>query len=257
MQISTPLPTPRKFDEELMIVLSLFDLTGIMIEPWAAAGYECICIDNQHAASGRREGNIHFINMDLGYRAESWKILAAEFAGIKTFIFGFPPCTDMASSGSQWWAGKRELNENFQEEAAALAIYVEDLARTLKCAFMVENPGGILTKLWRPADYIFDPCDYGGYLSKEEPHPTYPDIIPPQDAYEKTTNIWCNSKFNMPEKRRVPPVFRLYRKGNGKILKVSPIVAQTGGSSIRTKNIRSATPRGFARAVFYANGVHS
>jgi hypothetical protein len=29
---------------------------------------------------------------------------------------------------------------------------------------------------------------------------------------------------------------------------------QLGGKSLKTKNIRSATPRGFSRAVFLANG---
>ena len=35
----------------------------------------------------------------------------------------------------------------------------------------------------------------------------------------------------------------------------SPVHAKTGGKSLRTKNIRSATPRGFALAVYEENHV--
>ena len=35
----------------------------------------------------------------------------------------------------------------------------------------------------------------------------------------------------------------------------SPVAGKTGGKSIRTKNIRSATPRGFAQAVFESHCV--
>mgnify|MGYP003149997532 CR=1 FL=1 len=32
----------------MSVVLSLFDLTGNMVRPWAEAGYECYCYDIQH-----------------------------------------------------------------------------------------------------------------------------------------------------------------------------------------------------------------
>ena len=37
----------------------------------------------------------------------------------------------------------------------------------------------------------------------------------------------------------------------------SPVAGKTGGKSARTKNIRSATPRGFAKAVFLANADYT
>lgn len=50
---------------EKNIVISLFDLTGNMVRPWAEAGYECWCFDIQHPLPGRSDGNIRFIHSDL------------------------------------------------------------------------------------------------------------------------------------------------------------------------------------------------
>jgi len=62
---------------------------------------------------------------------------------------------------------------------------------------------------------------------------------PAEDAYTKRTCLWGD--FQEPEKKPVDPVdgskmHRLY-----------------GGKSERTKEMRSMTPRGFARAFFAAN----
>ena len=47
------------------------------------------------------------------------------------------------------------------------------------------------------------------------------------------------------------------RKDPKKGKNYSPVAGKTGGKSLRTKNIRSATPRGFAKAVFLANADHT
>lgn len=242
-----------------MIVLSLYDLTGIMVQPWAAAGYECVIVDMQHPKEPVTEeygkGSITKLNLDLSHNSPNWKILEEEFAGQVAMLFGFPECTDMALSGSQWWAAKYDANPNFQEEAVTCAVNVEKLGKALDVNYMIENPGGILARNWRQPNYKFHPYEYGGYLPTDDVHPQYPDVIPPRDAYDKTTCLWTGPKFIMPPKRPVQPISNYYRKGNGELLKVSPIVAKTGGKSTKTKNIRSATPRGFAIATYYSNGV--
>ena len=48
--------------EQLDIVISLCDLTGHMVLPWAEAGYECWCVDVQHSIRKERvEGLLHFV----------------------------------------------------------------------------------------------------------------------------------------------------------------------------------------------------
>ncbi|CNE41131.1 Uncharacterised protein [Yersinia similis] len=76
-------------------------------------------------------------------------------------------------------------------------------------------------------------------------HPTYPDYIAPRDAYPKKTCLWTGGGFVMPDKLpvSVPDGY-------------STQYLKLGGKSERVKNMRSATPRGFAEAVFQANAPH-
>ena len=42
-------------------VVSLCDLTGNMVRPWADAGFDCLCIDTQHSIrADRTEGRITY-----------------------------------------------------------------------------------------------------------------------------------------------------------------------------------------------------
>ena len=87
-------------------------------------------------------------------------------------------CTDLAASGACWWAGKREADPEFQERAARRAMQCAEMAEAMGCdAWYVENPVGALSRLWRKPDHVFDPCEYGGYLSEMDEHPLYPQHI--------------------------------------------------------------------------------
>ena len=89
---------------------------------------------------------------------------------------------------------------------------------------------------------MFHPWEYGMYLPETDKHPDHPEIIEPNDRYNKKTCLWTNTLFTMPGKR--PTEAPIGYSKQHKLL---------GGKSLRTKNIRSATPRGFSLAVFEAN----
>ena len=95
----------------------------------------------------------------------------------------------------------------------------------------------------RKPDYSFHPFEYGGYIEPDQAeHPKWPDYIAPMDAYPKKTCLWTGGYFTMPDKSPVEPETGHSRQH-----------LKLGGKSMKTKNIRSATPRGFAQAVFNAN----
>ena len=236
-------------------VLSLFDLTGNMVRPWAEAGHTCFIVDTQHEHEGIIEtfesgGFILAINLDLS-DADNVKYLADWVQ--PDIIFSFPPCTDLAVSGARHFKAKAERDPNFQVNAALLASTAKLIAAWMlkdhdkQVPWFAENPVSVLSTLWRKPDHAFNPCDYGGYLSPDEyEHPQYPDVIPARDAYTKRTCLWTGGGFKMPAPLPVEPE----TAGVGD---TTPLHAKLGGKSIRTKNIRSATPRGFAKAVYLAN----
>lgn len=129
-------------------------------------------------------------------------------------IFAFPPCTHLAVSGAR----------DFQRKG--LRSYIDALEIVEACRvlcensgapYMIENPVSRLSSSWRKPDYTFDPCDYG-------------------DPYTKKTCLWTGGGFRMPVKNKVDPI------EGSKIHLMAP--------SPDRANLRSATPMGFARAVF-------
>ena len=235
------------------IVLSLYDFTGEAVRPWAEAGYECFCFDIQHDdtqidtfAGG---GLIHYRHADL-HDFKTHKNIFMEFSGRRRRIaigMAFPVCTDMAVSGAAWFKKKAAADPDFQTKAVKYAVWCAELFEDLGVPYFVENPVSVLATKWRKPDYSFHPYEYGGYIPDDQAeHPRWPEYIAPKDAYKKKTCLWTGGGFVMPEPRSVDP--EAYH-GNG----YSTAMMKLGGKSQRTKDIRSATPRGFAKAVCAEN----
>jgi hypothetical protein len=230
----------------------LFDYTGIMAKPWADAGYICYCFDGQHPQGVTPGTHENILNVGMWFSNNcTGDNLSIDRDHITTvagkdidFIFGFPECTDLAVSGAAHFERKRDNNPYFQDEAMMLFYLVESLGDELGCKWALENPVSVAATLWRKPDHYFHPYEYGGYLPEDDKHPLYPEYIKPQDAYPKKTGIWLGNGFVMPGK--IPVVVEPGFSDQHKKL---------GGKSLKTKNIRSATPRGFAQATFISNAA--
>lgn len=234
------------------IVLSLYDFTGEALRPWAEAGYECYAFDIQHPEIGKRDtfeggGMIEYIQLDL-HNIDSLEAIRQWFHDSEIpVVFGmaFPVCTDLAVSGAAHFKAKAERDPEFQIKASNHARWCASLFEALEIPYFIENPVSRLSTLWRKPNHSFHPYEYGGYIpDTEAEHPRWPEYIAPKDAYPKKTCLWTGGGFTMPERKAVP-VPQGYSTQHKKL----------GGKSQRTKDIRSATPRGFAKAVYEANKV--
>jgi len=234
------------------IVISLYDFTGEALKPWAEAGYDCYAYDIQHTGTEATfentqffagGGSIAYLHADL-HDHNTLNAIHSEFSD-KPVAFGmaFPVCTDMAVSGAAHFKRKAEANPSFQDEAVSYAMWCAKLFNSLHVPFFIENPVSVLATKWRKPDHSFHPYEYGGYIPDDQAeHPRWPEYIAPRDAYPKKTCLWTGNGFNMPTKVSVT-VKEGYATQHLKL----------GGKSQRTKDIRSATPRGFAIAVYEAN----
>lgn len=234
----------------MSIVLSLYDYTGVAAIPWAKAGHTCYCYDIQHDSTRidkyENGGSIHYLNADLhdySTLLSLWHKFRDSDSKI-VFAMAFPVCTDLAVSGAAWFKAKYFKDPQFQRKAVSYARWCDELFADLKVPYYIENPVSVLSTKWRKPDYRFHPYEYGGYLKKnEEIHPLYPEYIAPKDAYSKKTCLWTGGKFIMPAKD--PVTCENYG--------ASTQHSKLGGKSMKTKNIRSATPRGFAEAIYQHN----
>ena len=158
-----------------MIVLSLFDYTTTMVKPWADAGYDCICVDIQHANGEARQGNITKVGADILEWLPPLTIYKA--------VFAFPPCTHLAVSGARWFTGKGlgKLSDSIK-----LFYRAAQICEWAKAPYFIENPVSTISSYWRKPDYTFNPCDYG-------------------EPYTKKTCLWTGGGFSMPPMTPVEP----------------------------------------------------
>lgn len=205
------------------IVLSLFDLSTVMVRPWLKAGYECWCVDLQHP-DGVEEVEPGLIK--VGADIFKW-FPPLRQVGI---VFSFPPCTDLAVSGARWF---KEKGLGALVGALGLVNRAVELAEWTKAPYFIENPVSTISTYWRKPDHMFDPNQYAGYLPVEEQE---------NDAYTKRTCLWTGNGFKMPTPKPVDPVL-------GSKMHLLP-------PSEDRANLRSMTPRGFAQAVYEANASY-
>ena len=205
------------------IVLSLFDRSTAMVQPWLKAGYECWCVDLQHAKGAQEiEPNLIIIGQDILEWMPPLRAVAITFA--------FPPCTDLAASGARWFKDK---GLHSLVNALALVYRGIKIAEWAGAPYMLENPVSTISTYWRKPDYSFDPCEYAGYLLEKEQE---------EEAYTKKTCLWTGNGFIMPVPKPVKAVL-------GSKMHLLP-------PSEDRANLRSLTPNGFAEAVYKSNAAY-
>jgi hypothetical protein len=201
-------------------VLSLCDRTGVMVQPWLEAGFDCTIVDLQHEDTGGFPSDGRGALRKVGADVRTW-LPPLDNYGI---VFAFPPCTHLAGSGARWWQDKglSSLIEGLELVEACRRI-----CEWTGAPWMLENPIGSLSSWWREPDWRFDPYEYAGYPGGED------------DTYTKRTCLWVGNGF------RIPPTRPLEAVDGSKFHLLSP--------SPERADLRSVTPAGFARAVFEAN----
>jgi hypothetical protein len=198
-------------------VISFCDVSGVMVEPWLAAGYNCWIVDFQHPRGVTRNGRLYRVGADMHelFRGHRWLPPHAHFAS------AFSECTHLCYSGQRW---RRENRPRATAMGFMLFAACWDLCLAYEetgARWMIENPDGIVCS-WCKPDHTFHPNDYG-------------------DPYTKRTNLWTGGGFVMPEKSPVP----VDPTTGDRIHKAAP--------GAERHNLRSITPAGFAKAVFRAN----
>jgi len=202
------------------VAISAYDLSGVMMEPFARAGFECFCIDLEREET--REvgaGVIHHIKADM----RDW-IPTLDQAKLCQFFCSFSPCDKTSVSGARWFRekGLRGLIDGLELFERGL-LWGEWLGVPYFC----ENPKSTIASYAGPPDYKFHPWQYAGFCS--------------EDNYTKETWLWTGGGFAMPK----PHPDQFLGNPDDRIHKAPPGAGRA--------EFRSKTPTGFAEAVFRAN----
>lgn len=220
--------------------LFLCDYSGTWSQPYRDAGYNTIQVDTKFDGDSTDEdGNLRLGMSVQTFRDEGWTEYYKKFCQIHGIVM-MPPCTDFTISGSRWW--KEKDADGRTQASIEIVEACLDIKDSLKPDWWVlENPVGRLPTLFperlgKSKKYIH-PWHYAGHADNPE-----------EDAFTKKTGLWGDFNTALPE-HPVDPV--MYTAANGK--RGSWMWMKLGGKSERTKELRSKTPQGFARAWFKAN----
>lgn len=234
----------------------LCDLTGIAAKPWVEAGYRAVLVDPQHQETSN-SGPVEKISATiLEAMPRLSQIIRTENVVI---VIGFPPCTDVAVSGSRWFETKRAKDPHFQAKAALVAEQCRMLGMAAGCPWAFENPVSVFSSIFGSPDYTFHPYQFTGIVV--------------DDNYTKQTCLWTGGGFVHPVENIHPMVSeaisRVKQHFGRMVAKKKALEVFTDSSIVadwypdnrihecppsdERANIRSATPEGFSRAVFLAN----
>ena len=192
-----------------------------MVKPWLEAGVPCVTVDLQ-SAENEHPLRTHLSCDVVNYRPDDHN------DDRPLIVFGFPPCTHLASSGARWF---RDKGLGKLIEALSIVEAVRSICDASGAPYAIENPVGTLATYWREPDHQFHPVHYVGYSPN-----------PKADEYTKKTCLWTGGGFVMPDRKPGEPTM-------GSLMHRLP-------PSENRADLRSAMPLGFAYAVFEANKDH-
>ena len=199
--------------------VGLFETTGQMARPWADAGHSAIVLDVQNDNQWR--DGVFFARCDLSSPEAAQAIIAAfTYGQTPAFVAAFPPCDHLAVSGARWFQGK---GLGALRDSINLFSVAAEICESLGAPYLIENPVSTISSYWRKPDHDFHPHHYAGFCA--------------EDTYTKKTCLWTGGGFRMPAPRPLDGV-----EPDDRIHKAAP--------GPDRKNFRSATPLGFARAVY-------
>ena len=108
-----------------------------------ARGHEAYSCDIQECSGGHPEWHIRGDVLPL--LSEKWDMILA-----------FPPCTDLAASGARWFAKKQADGRQQRSIEFFMRFTNVDCPKVA-----IENPIGIMSRIYRKPDQIIHPWQFG------------------------------------------------------------------------------------------------
>lgn len=215
-----------------LIIVSLCDYSGNWPKPYADAGYTVMLFDLKHGDDVTDTARaIDMVEQECGEFDVVEGVLAA------------PPCTDFTISGAQYWPRKDQDGTTQKAlEVLDACVKIASYFRVTHCAWWaLENPVGRIPKLrpelGKPRLY-FQPYQFAHLADDVD-----------GERYTKRTGLWGNFNGN---------TLMQYARENGgpiRVCKQGSWIQKLGGKSERTKELRSMTPKGFAKAFALSHGL--
>lgn len=189
--ITTQLEQQIPMKKNGLLIVSIYDRSGVMIEPWREQkkngrtinkGNVCVTIDLGDKLYSDDYKNCYHFSLDL-LTTDPCSILSQFGDGTCDVLFAFPPCTDWSRAGTGS-VKKKFWNDKFWIRRAMMLVDVARNWATHSKFWMIENPVGNLRRAWRKGNWKFEPFQYAGYVKGS--------VQQFLNYHTKETEIWAN-----------------------------------------------------------------
>lgn len=126
-----------------MLVLVACEFSGIVREAFGVRGHDVVSCDLLPATMPTTATTAHYVGDVQDIINEPWDLIIAH-----------PPCTYLAVSGARWFKTR------MQEQSDAVEFFMR-FARHRCPRVAIENPIGVMSRLWRKPDQIVQPWMFG------------------------------------------------------------------------------------------------
>ena len=135
-----------------MRILVACERSGVVREAFAQAGWEAWSCDLQETIEpgNHYKGDVRDILYD------NWD-----------FVIAHPPCTYLTVTGNKWFLPQYadRFPNRRQDRKEAIEFFM--LFTKLRCAYAIENPVGIMSRIYRKPNQIIQPFEFGHVEAKK------------------------------------------------------------------------------------------
>lgn len=201
-----------------MRILVACERSGVVREAFAQAGWEAWSCDLQETIEpgNHYKGDVR----DILY--ENWD-----------FVIAHPPCTYLTVTGNKWFLPQYadRFPNRKQDRKEAIEFFM--LFTKLRCAYAIENPVGIMSRIYRKPNQIIQPFEFGHVEAKK-------------------TCLWLQGLPRLRPTKIVKPEYTTFASGK----RMATWYVNAARDKDNRMNIRSQTFQGVADAMVSQWGAH-
>lgn len=213
-----------------MKVLIACEESQEVCKAFRAKGHEAYSCDIQECSGGRPEWHINvdvlpILNGNCTFSTQDGEVHS--IVGKWDLLIAHPPCTRLCSSGQRWlYFGEEKYRaEKIKEQQEAIGFFFRFVMADCD-RIAIENPIGIMSRVYRKPDCIYNPYDFEG------------------ETECKNTCLWLKGlpplkpTQNLPKEQRTQGIWKAHFDGKA-----------YDWNDKETARLRSRTPSGVAKAM--------